>query len=447
MGWGDLGQFLAALEKKGDLLRITVEVDPVLELAEITDRVSKLPGGGTGLFFEQVTGNPFPVVVNIFGSAQRMALALGVESLDDLQPLMAGIMCRLEQSPAPSPVTVPHPSCREVVEAVPELSSLPLLRGWPGDGSAAGGRYLTLPLVITADSGTGELNCGIYRVEVLDPDRAAIGWHSGSDGERHFRQYAGNGRRMPVAIALGGPPALLIAASFSLPGLPDEFRFAGMLRGVPVEVARCLTSELLVPASAEVIIEGYVEPGETTLEGPFGNHTGFYAPARLAPVFRVTAITRRRSPVIPATVVGPPPQEDCWLAKAAERLMLPWLQRRFPEIVGLCFPLETIFHRAAIVSVNTSRNGDVPALIRRLREAGPLGRAKLIVVVDAEAGSEPSHAWWRSVNCCDWRRDLLVSDDGSLLGIDATRKPGQGATLERRETVDLVTRRWREYGL
>jgi 4-hydroxy-3-polyprenylbenzoate decarboxylase len=252
---------------------------------------------------------------------------------------------------------------------------------------------------------------------------------------------------MPVAIALGGPPALLLAASFSLPGLPDEFRFAGMLRHEPVEVARCLSSDLTVPASAEVIIEGYVEPGETALEGPFGNHTGFHAPARLAPVLRVTTITRRQDPVIPATVVGPPPQEDCWLAKAAERLMLPWLQRRFPEVLDLRFPLETIFHRAAIVSIETSRSRDIPALIRRLRELGPLRHAKVIVAVDADTGSDPSLAWWRSVNCCDWPRDLLVSDDGSLLGIDATRKPGQGATLERRETVDLVTRRWREYGL
>jgi 4-hydroxy-3-polyprenylbenzoate decarboxylase len=291
------------------------------------------------------------------------------------------------------------------------------------------------------------MNCGIYRVQIIDAGRALLGWHPGSGGERHYRYNREQGTRMPVAIALGGPPALLFAASFSLPGLPNEFLFAGMLQGEPVEVTRCQTSELLVPASAEVIIEGYVEPGEAALEGPFGNHTGFYALARQAPVLRVTAITRRRSPVIPATVVGPPPQEDCWLAKAAERLMLPWLQRRFPEIVDLCFPLETIFHRAAIVSVDTSRNGDVPALIRRLREAGLFGRAKVIVVVDAEAGSDLSHAWWRAVNCCDWRRDLLVSDDGSLLGIDATRKPEQGAPLERRETVDLVTRRWREYGL
>jgi 4-hydroxy-3-polyprenylbenzoate decarboxylase len=360
---------------------------------------------------------------------------------------MAGILEELDRSPAPLPVTVAAPPCREVVEALPDLSSLPLLRGWTGDGGDAGGRYLTLPLVITADAITGELNCGIYRVEALGPDRAVLGWHEGSGGERHFRQYAGLGRRMPVAIALGGPPALLLAASFSLPGLPDEIRFAGMLRHEPVEVARCLTSDLLIPASAEVIIEGYVEPGETALEGPFGNHTGFHAPARLAPVLRVTTITRRQNPVIPATVVGPPPQEDCWLAKAAERLMLPWLQRRFPEVLDLRFPLETIFHRAAIVSIDTSRNGDVKALIRRLQEVGPLRRARVIVVVDADAGSDPSRAWWRAVNCCDWRRDLLVGDDGSLLGIDATRKPGQGATLERRGTVDLVTRRWQEYGL
>jgi 4-hydroxy-3-polyprenylbenzoate decarboxylase len=252
---------------------------------------------------------------------------------------------------------------------------------------------------------------------------------------------------MPVAIALGGPPALLLAASFSLPDLPDEFTFGGMLQNEPIAVVRCLTSDLTVPAAAEVIIEGYLEPGETAREGPFGNHTGFYAPIRHSPLFRVTAMTRRRNPVIPVTVVGPPPQEDCWLAKAAERLMLPWLQRRFPEVVDLCFPLETIFHRAAIVSVDASRNGDVPALLRRLREKGPLRRAKVIVMVDADTGVDPSSVWWRAVNCCNWRRDLLVRDDGAFLDIDATLKAEQGPPLERRETADLVTRRWREYGL
>ena len=423
-----------------------MEVDPDLEIAEITDRVSKMTDGGTGLFFEKVKGSKFPVAANVFGSARRMALALGIESLDELPSLMTGILDRRTQSPAPSPTTVPCPPCQVVVESAPDLSSLPLLRGWPNDGSTAGGRYLTLPLVITSDAESDELNCGVYRVEVLGPDRAVIGWHAGSDGERHFRQHEAAGRRMPVAIALGGPPALLLAASFSLPDLPDEFTFAGMLQNEPVEVASCLTSNLLVPASAELIIEGNIEPGETAQEGPFGNHTGFYVPHRQAPLFRVTTITRRLTPVIPVTVVGPPPQEDCWLAKAAERLMLPWLQRKFPEVVDLCFPLETIFHRAAIVSVDTSSNGDIPALLRQLREEGPLRRAKVIIVVNADDGADPSQAWWRAVNCCDWRRDLLVSADGSLLGIDATRKPEQGALLERREAVDLVTRRWREYG-
>ena len=372
MAWGDLGEFLAALEERGELHRITTEVDPDLEIAEITDRVSKLTNSGTGLFFEKIKRSRFPAVANIFGSANRMALALGVDRLEELSTLMSKILDRLDHSQAPPPVIINNPHCQEVVEAIPDLSSLPLLRGWPNDGAAASGRYLTLPLVITADAISGELNCGIYRVEALSPDRAALGWHPGSGGERHYRQYEATGRRMPVAIALGGPPEVIFAASFSLTGLPDEFSFAGMLRGEPVEVARCLTSDLLVPACAEVVIEGYVEPGETAEEGPFGNHTGFSAPARQAPVFRVTTISRRQHPVIPVTVVGPPPQEDCWLAKAAERLILPWLQRRLPEVVDLCFPLETIFHRAAIVSVDTSRSGNVPALIRRLREEGPL---------------------------------------------------------------------------
>ena len=453
MAWADLRTFLAALEDRGELHRVVTEVDPDLEVAEITGRVSASPGGGSGLYFGNVRGSRFSLATNIFGSPGRMSLALGVESLDTLSSLMAEILTELE-NPVPggrfdrcAPRLTDRPSCREVVETTPDLAALPCLRGWPGDGTISGGGYLTLPLVITADPGTGETNCGIYRVQVIDAARAALGWHPGSGGERHYRQYEAAGTRMPVAIALGGPPELIFAASFFLPSLPDEFRFAGMLRNEPVEVAACLTSDLLVPATAELIIEGYLEPGETVTEGPFGNHTGFSAPARQAPLFHVTCITHREEPVIPATVVGPPPQEDCWLAKAAERLMLPWLQRRFPGVVDLCFPLETIFHRAAIVSVETSRSGDIPVLIRWLREAAPLQRAKVIVVVDADIGVDPARAWWRAVNCCDWRRDLLVSDDGCLLGIDATRKPAQGTALERRETVDLVTRRWREYGL
>lgn len=451
MAWQGVGEFLAALEERGELHRISVEVDPDREIAGITDRVCKSPGGGKALLFDTVRGSRFPLATNIFGSPGRMALALGVDTLDELALHMTGILERLERLPAPPPVTVTTPPCREIREDRPDLTALPLLRGWPGDGGNAGGGYLTLPLVCTVDPETGTPNCGIYRVQVVGPDRALLGWHPGSGGERHCEKYRKAGERMPVAIVLGGPPELIFAASVSLPGLPDEFRFAGLLRNEPVEVARCLTSELFVPASAEIVIEGYVEPGETVTEGPFGNHTGFYAPARQAPVCRISALTRRRNPVIPATVVGPPPQEDCWLARAGERLTLPWLRRRFPGIIDLVMPLETIFHRAAIVGVDSRQCGSVPDLIRRLWEVGPLRRARVVVVVDADAGVEPAGAWWRAVNCCDWRRDLVLGDDGALLGIDATRKPddprqplepARGGEIE-----SLITRRWREYGL
>ncbi len=447
MAWKGLGEFLAALEEQGELHRVAARVDPDREIAEITHRVCKSPHGGKAILFSSVQGSNFPLVTNIFGSPQRMALALGVDSLDDLVRLMAVHLERLEQYSPPPPALLSDPPCREVVESSPDLTALPLLRGWPGDGALSGGGYLTLPLVCTADAVTNIMNCGIYRVQVIASDRAVVGWHPASDGERHCRQYLESGRRMPVAIVLGGAPELLFAASFSLPGLPDEFSFAGMLRNEPVELTRCLTSDLLVPAFAEVVIEGYLEPGETVMEGPFGNHTGFYAPARFAPLLRVTALTRRRTPVIPATVVGPPPQEDCWLAKAAERLMLPWLQCRFPGIVALSMPLETIFHRAAIVGVDTALCGSVLELIRRLWEEGPLRRARVMIVVDADAGVDPAGAWWRALNSAQWERDLIFSHDGSLLGLDATRKPEQGCPLERSETKELVTRRWPEYGL
>lgn len=447
MAWDGLGAFLTALEERGELHTVAVLVDPDREIAEITDRISKSCDGGKGILFTTVRGSSYPLVTNIFGSPRRMALALGLESLDALSPLMAEILEQLERLPSFPPLMVVDPPCREVSEPSPDLLTLPLLRGWPGDGSCSGGGYLTLPLVCTADPLTGAMNCGIYRVQVITSDRALLGWYPGSDGQRHYLQFQALQRRMPVAIVLGGPPELLLAASFYLPGLPDEFSFAGLLRGEPVEMTRCLTSDLLVPASAEVVMEGYLEPGETALEGPFGNHTGFYAPARQAPIFRVTALTRRRNPIIPATVVGPPPQEDCWLAKAAERLMLPWLQRRFYGIADLAMPLGTIFHRAAIVSVESALCGSVPELIRRLWEEGPLRRARVIVVVDADAGVDPAGAWWRALNSSQWQRDLILSDDGSLLGLDATRKPEQGCPLERSETAELVARRWQEYGL
>jgi 4-hydroxy-3-polyprenylbenzoate decarboxylase len=447
MAWKGLGEFLAALEERGELHRVTARVDPDQEIAEITHRVSKSLHGGKGILFTSVRGSDFPLVTNIFGSPRRMALALGVDSLDDLSLLMAEILEKGAQYPAPPLMLVSDPPCREVVESSPDLLTLPLLCGWPGDGSVSGGGYLTLPLVCTADPVTGAMNCGIYRVQVIASDQAVVGWHPGSDGQRQYEQYQSLQRRMPVAIVLGGPPELLFAGSFSLPGLPDEFSFAGMLRNEPVEVTRCLTSNLLIPASAEVVIEGYLDPGETALEGPFGNHTGFYAPARSVPLFRVTALTRRRNPVIPATVVGPPPQEDCWLAKAAERLMLPWLQRCHPGIVDISMPLETIFHRGVLVSVESELCGSVPELIRRLWESGPLRRARIMIVVDADSGVDPAGAWWRMLNCCQWERDLLVSEDGSCLALDATRKPEQGSSLERGETVDLVSRRWKEYGL
>ncbi len=451
MAWKGLGEFLAALEEQGELRRVAVLVDPDREIAEIIGRISGAPDGGKGILFTSVRGSCYPLAANIFGSPRRMALALGVDSLEALSPRMAEILNRLDNFPAPPPVMIAAPPCREVSDPSPDLTTLPLLRGWPGDGSCSGGGYLTLPLVCTADPLTGAMNCGIYRVQVIASDRALVGWRPGSDGQRHYRQFQKLQRRMPAAIVLGGPPELIFAASFSLPGLPDEFSFAGLLGSEPMEMATCLTSDLLVPAWAEVIIEGYLEPGEMAEEGPFGNHTGFYVPERQAPLFRVTALTRRLNPIIPATIVGPPPQEDCWLAKAAERLMLPWLQKRHPCIVDLFMPLETIFHRAAIVVVKSDQCRSVPELIRLLWGVGPLRRAKVIVVVDAHTPIVPAMAWWRSINCCDWGRDLIVSDDGLLLGIDATRKPDdprEPLEESRGEEISAsVTQRWKEYGL
>lgn len=483
MAYRNLREFLDTLTAAGELTRVKVAVDPLLEIAAITDRICKLPSGGPALFFEKVKGSSVPVVTNIFGSSRRIAMALEVAELDDLVSRMETLLAKLPagsgrekaaalaslfDNPEFAPLSVPTAPCQEVVEPVPDLTAYPLLKNWPGDGlPGSEGRFITLPLVFSRDPASGRQNCGMYRVQLFDRGTAGIHWRDGSGGEQHYRRYAAMGERMPVAIAIGSDPAVLFAAALPLPDDLDEMAFAGFLRNAPVELVKCRTSELMVPANAELVIEGYLEPAEMRREGAFGNHTGFYATPGLVPVLRLTCITRRRQPVYPATVVGPPPMEDCYLAKAAERLFLPLLRLELPELVDINQPLEWIFHHSALVSIRKEFPGQARRVITGLWGQAPLRSARLLIVVDADVDVQDlSQGAWRALNNVDWQRDLVMAppDTENLtvellpgrgrLAIDATRKlPGEGALAPwpeeltmTREIITLVEQRWKEYG-
>jgi 4-hydroxy-3-polyprenylbenzoate decarboxylase len=455
MAYRDLHAFLERLAEAGELRRIAAPVDPLLEIAAITDRVSKAPRGGTALLFERVRGSALPVATNLFGSPRRASLALEPDGPEAAARRLAGLFDALPEggTSAPAshpfgPVVVSSGTCQETAEHSPDLNTLPVLQGWPGDG-----RFITLPLVFSRDPATGAANCGMYRVEILDGRTAAIHWRADSGGAGHYREYCRRGERMPVAVALGGDPATIYAAAAPLPDALDEMLFAGVLRGAPVELVRCIDSDLLVPAHAELVIEGYLEPGETVRGGDFGNHTGYYAPGGEVPLLRVTAMTRRRDCVYPATVVGPPPMEDCWLVQAGARLLLPLLRRRLPEITALHLPVEGIFHGCAVVAIDKNSPGQGRRVIAGLWSAGWLKRSRLLVIVDRDVPPDDlSRAAWLIFNNADWQHDLIAS--GDRLAIDATRKlPGEpGGDPPRKplapdaETVALIERRWREYG-
>jgi 4-hydroxy-3-polyprenylbenzoate decarboxylase len=444
MAFRDLHGFLARLEASGHLQRVDVEVDPELEIAAITDRHSKQPGGGKALLFTRVKGSRHPVATNLFGSPERMALALQVEHLDELTERMAELLA--EPGRAPAPRVVERAPCQELAPQV-DLGSYPFLKSWPGDG----GRFITLPLVFTRDPETGAGNCGMYRIRIFDAASAGIRWRPGSGASAHQAKYLAAGARMPVAIVVGADPALTLAACLPLPEPFDEISFAGHLRGEPVELVRCKTSDLLVPAHAELVIEGYLEPGETRAEGPFGNHTGRYDPGVQVPVLKVTCITQRSDLVLQATVVGPPPMEDCYLARASERLLLALSRQQCPEIVDIRQPLEGIFHGCALISINKTQAGQGRRVLEALRQSGWLRNGKLLVVIDA--GNEPltpARGLWRALN--EAGSADLESVEGRL-GIDATAKlpeeGGAGNNEELRQDASveaLVQRRWREYG-
>ena len=462
MAFRDLQEFLSMLEDGGELHRVTVEVDPFLEIAEITNRMSKSANGGKALLFERVKGSAYPVATNLFGSFRRMAAALGVDDLQGLtlrmQTLLDGLpatslvgksalLSRSAEFAAAAPSLVETGPCQEIVEDTPDLGAYPFLKTWPEDAGFA----MTLPLVFTRDLETGRSNCGMYRVRIFDRTTVGIHWQSASGGAGHYAKHRSAGTRMPVAIAIGGDPAIILAAAMPLPEPLDEMQFAGFLRTRPVEMVLCLTSGIEVPAAAEMVLEGYIEPGELREGGFFGNHTGRYVSGGKVPVMHVSCVTSRAGMSCPATVIGPPPMEDCFLAKAAERLLVPFSRARIPALVDINLPLEGIFHGCAIVAIRKEHDDHPQEVMAALWAEGWLRKARMLILVDADvAVTDLSLVAWKVVNNTQWPRDMVFAE--GKLGFDATRKSLDESGQEFREirqdeaVIKLVDRRWLEYG-
>lgn len=448
MAFRNLTEFLRALESDGDLIRIRREVSPRLEIAEIADRSVK--GGGPALLFENVTGSTLPVAINLFASRARMLRALGIRSFGEwdarLEPLLdprppEGLVEKLKAIPKVTelaqvfPKTVRSAPCQEVVETgdAVDLGKLPVLTCWPQDA----GPFITLPLVITRDPSTGKANAGVYRMQVYDRNTTGMHWQKHKDGAGQARGYERERRRMDVAVAIGADPATVFAGVAPLPPGVSEFLFAGFLRGEGVPLVAAKTVDLLVPAEAEIVLEGYVEPGERRREGPFGDHTGFYSLDDDFPVFHVTAVTRRREPVYLTTIVGRPPMEDGFLGEAVERLFLPLVRRMIPEIVDMHLPVHGIFHNLMLVAIDKKYPGHARKTMHAIWGTGQMMFTKTIVVLDRDADLRNGpEMLWRALTAIDPERDIEVVHGpvdeldfasrlpcyGSKIGIDATRK-------------------------
>jgi len=480
MAYQDLREFVAALEQAGELRRVACSVSPVLEMTEIVRRLQKT-GGGPGVLFEKPTGYDIPVLMNAFGTDRRMAMALGVESCDEIaqrirsllefeppQSLMGKIAAlpQLAELASWAPTMVSKAPCQEVVEEQPSFARLPVIKCWPEDG----GPFLTLPVVVTRSPTTGKRNVGMYRMQIYDERTAAMHWHIHKHGAEHFRELPGGERRLPAAVCLGGDPATIYASTAPVPYGFDEFLFAGFIRKQGVELVKCKTLDLEVPARSEIVLEGYVDADDLRMEGPFGDHTGFYSPPALYPTFHLRCMTRRANPIYPAVVVGQPPMEDGAIGKATERIFLPLIQMQLPEVVDLNLPVFGIFNNLAIVSIRKSYPGQARKVVHALWGMGQMMLTKIIVVVDEEVNVHDLEeaGWWATTNI-DPQRDVFFvegpvdsldhaapeQDFGSKMGIDATRKlPEEGhkrgwpqRARMSEEIVETVTRRWKEYGL
>ncbi len=447
--------FLKKLDSRGELLRVEADADPVLEIAEITDRESKSPGGGRALYFSS-TGTPFPVVTNLFGSERRMAAALGAESLDAIRERIEALLRdalkprdtlagKLAALPLLNKVQKWLPKrangmgeCQQVIALGDEasLDILPVLKCWPHDG----GRFITLPLVVTADPDTGARNIGMYRMQILSPHTTAMHWHPHKTGARHYQACKRRGETMPVAVCLGGDPAYTYAATAPMPDGMDEWLLAGFLRNKPVRMVKCLTNELWVPADCDFVLEGYVDPAEEmVVEGPFGDHTGYYSLEDLFPVFHLTALTHRRDAVYPATVVGVPPMEDFYISQATEKIFLPPIRTALqPEISDMHMPAAGVAHNLALVSIRSSYPGQAFKVASGLWGAGQMMFNKALIVAPDGADIRDEEMVAALLRGVDPRRDVLLSH-GVLDILDhATATPGQGGKI----AVDATLPDW-----
>ncbi|HEX6896039.1 MAG TPA: menaquinone biosynthesis decarboxylase [Bryobacteraceae bacterium] len=449
MAYSDLRDFIAALEKNKELKRIPFEVDPELEITEFADRAVK--AGGPALLFEKPKGSKLPVLINSFASERKMQIALEVDSVDDVARRISeylemrmpeGLIGKLKMLPKLAevgsffPKIVSDGACKEVIRREDfSLDEFPILKCWPEDA----GRFITLPMVFSRNPDTAKRNCGCYRLQVFDGRTTGMHWQTHKQGAEHHRRLAQQGaqKRMDVAVAIGSDPATMYSAILPLPPDLDEMMIAGFLRGKPVEMVKCETSDLEVPANAEIVLEGYVDVGETRREGPFGDHTGFYSLADDYPVFHLTCITHRKKPIYATTIVGPPPMEDFYMGKAIERIFLPLMRLQLPEIRDISMPAEGIFHNLILVSIRKSYPLHARKVMHAIWGLGQAMFSKCIVVVDEDVDVQNvREVAWKALNNIDPERDIQfvlgpvdsldhasrLPNYGSKMGVDATRK-------------------------
>ena len=521
MAYQDLREWISALEKAGELKRIKAEADPILEIAEITDRVSKWGPrgshgpGGPALLFENVKGHPgAKVLINQFGSERRMTMALDVDSLDEIADRIKmfmdvkspqGLLDKIKMLPMLAemgkffPKEVSTGPCKEVIKRDNfSLHDFPILQCWPLDG----GRFITLPSVITKDPRTGKCNAGTYRMQIYDSQSTGMHWQRQKQGAEHYREQmrraaaageanpvtaaldmmarSGGGSRvaegkqvagrMEVAVAIGTEPAVMFSSIVPAPPDVEEYLIAGFLRQKPLELVKCETVDLEVPATSEIVLEGYVELDELRMEGPFGDHTGFYTPDDLYPVFHVTCVTHRKNPIYSTTIVGKPPMEDAYMGKAVERIFLPLMRLTIPEIVDVNLPIEGIFHNLMIVSIRKSYPGQARKVMNGIWALGQAMSTKCILVVDEDVDVQDlGDVTLKVLNNIDPERDIQFTlgpvdsldhasrlpDYGSKMGVDATRKwPSEGFNRPWPDEIRMdektkaqVTKRWKEFGL
>src|SRR5689334_16733553 len=483
MPYDDLREFIRALEKHGELKRIPFEVDPVLEITEFADRSVK--SGGPALLFEKPKGSDVPVLINAFASMRRMEIALEVSSVEEIagriSELLAmqkpeGLLGKLKMLPKLAdlasifPKTVSGGPCKDVIRHPGkfDLNYLPALHCWPQDA----GRFITLPMVFSRNPDTGKRNCGCYRLQIFDNTTTGMHWQTHKQGAEHYRRLraSGTSKRMDIAVAIGSDPATMYSAILPLPPDLDEMMIAGFLRGKPVEMVKCETNDLEVPANSEIVLEGYVELGELRREGPFGDHTGFYSLDDDYPVFHVTCVTHRKNPIYATTVVGPPPMEDFYMGKAIERIFLPLMRLQLPEIRDISMPAEGIFHNLILVAIRKSYPGHARKVMHAIWGLGQAMFSKCIVVVDEDVDVQnTSEVAWKALNNIDPERDIQfvlgpvdsldhssrLPNYGSKMGVDATRKwPEEGFTRPWPDVIRMpgdvrarVDALWKKAGL